>query len=151
MKNTLIALLVLMAASAQAGNPTLRKNTPPQEVEQAFLQKFPEVKKVKWHHPKEAIAWEADFKMNGYKYIALFSDEGTWIETEHEIKIDAVPESIKEMLGQAFHHCKIEKAEIAETPQGGAFEFEVAIGKNELEVWIDSHGTITATPHHKHS
>ena len=116
-------------------------NKAPQKVKDAFTQKFPEVKKVKWEKENETD-WEGEFKMKGVEYSANFLEDGTWMETEYEIKMEDVPENIRKALVESFPDYKIEEAEISETVDGIFYEFELEKGKTEIEVAIDMNGKI---------
>lgn len=114
----------------------------PLRVKAAFVKKFPHVKKVKWDKESDA-EWEAEFKMDGMEYSANFLEDGTWKETEHEIKIKDIPDTVKATLNSEFAGYEIEEAEISETVDGLTYEFEIEKGEEELEVAIDAQGKVT--------
>jgi uncharacterized membrane protein YkoI len=113
----------------------------PQKVKQAFTTKFPAAKKVKWEKENES-EWEAEFKMDGLEYSANFSEDGSWQETEHEIKKNEVPANILSILNAEFPGYKIEEAEISETAEGKFYEFELEKGGEDIEVTLDLQGKI---------
>ena len=113
----------------------------PQKVREAFAKKFPNVKKVKWEKESDT-EWEGEFKMKGTEYSANFLQDGTWQETEHEIKKKSIPVIIKTTLETEFSDYEIEEAEISETLQGSVYEFELEMGEEELEVVIDKNGKV---------
>lgn len=113
----------------------------PKKVKEAFAKKFPKTKKVRWHKESDA-EWEADFKMNNTEYSANFLEDGTWHETEHEIKKTEIPLEIKNTLTKEFLDYKIEEAEISETNTGSVYEFELEKGKEMIEVTIATNGNI---------
>ena len=113
----------------------------PQKVREAFAKKFPNVKKVKWEKESDT-EWEGEFKMKGTEYSAIFLQDGTWQETEHEIKKKSIPASIKTTLETEFSGYEIEEAEISETKDGSVYEFELEKGEEELEVVIDNNGKV---------
>ena len=113
----------------------------PQKVKAAFTMKFPTVKKVKWDKESDT-EWEAEFKIKSIEYSASFLEDGTWKETEHEIKKSDIPESINYMLNSEFKGYKIEEAEISETINGSVYEFELEKGGEELEVVFDLNGKL---------
>lgn len=114
----------------------------PQKVKDAFAQKFPTAKSVKWDK-ESATEWEAEFKMNSIKYSANFSDQGIWKETEHEIAEKDLPAAVKKALTDAFPGYKTEEIEMSETASGTVYEFEIEKGETEMEVAIDASGKIT--------
>jgi len=111
----------------------------PKKVKDAFAKKFPMVKKVSWEKESET-EWEAEFKMNKVDYSANFLEDGTWQETEHEIKKNAIPLNVKTTLEREFLGYKIEEAEISETSAGTVYEFELEKGEQMMEVAIDTNG-----------
>lgn len=80
--------------------------------------------------------------MNGVEYSANFLTDGTWEETEHEIKKNHIPENVKNTLDTAFKGYEIEEAEISETTEGSVYEFELEKGEEAWEVTIDLNGKL---------
>lgn len=113
----------------------------PQKVKDAFAKKFPTVKKVTWEKENEK-EWEAEFKMNRIEYSANFLSDGTWQETEHEIKEKEVPKNIMKALENAFPGNEMEESEISETAKGMVYEFDIEKGETEMEVAIDTNSKI---------
>ena len=113
----------------------------PKLVNEAFVKKFPSAQKVKWDKESDT-EWEAEFKMNGVEFSANFLEDGSWKETEHEIKLKEVPENIKGTLKTNFADYKVEEVEVSETEEGTVYEFELEKGDEEWEVAIDHNGTV---------
>lgn len=113
----------------------------PQKVKDAFILKFPEVSIVQWE--KESYTeWEAEFEIKGVEYSANYMADGTWMETEHQIRKRDIPKNIRTVLKSKFPKYKIEEAEIAETSEGSVYEFQLEKGSENLEVAIDKKGAI---------
>ena len=118
----------------------------PEKVKTAFSEKFPDAKKIVWEQEDEN-EWEAEFKMNGKEYSASYNADGSWIETEYEIKTNEIPEAAKNTLDTEFTGFEIEEGEFIENPEGNFYEFEIEKeekGKEEIEmsVVIDATGKI---------
>jgi hypothetical protein len=113
----------------------------PKLVSEAFTQKFPSAQKLKWDKESDT-EWEAEFKLNGVEYSANFLEDGTWKETEHEIKLKEVPENIRGSLKANFADYKVEEVEVSETEEGTLYEFELEKGIEEWEVALDLNGTV---------
>ncbi|GBF21574.1 hypothetical protein C21_03760 [Arenibacter sp. NBRC 103722] len=113
----------------------------PIRVKEAFAKKFPNIKKVKWEKESNS-EWEGEFKIKGMEYSANFLEDGTWKETEHEIKRNAIPSNIKTILDTEFSGYKIEEAEISETQSGSVYEFELEKGELNTEITIDLKGNV---------
>lgn len=136
MKKSGIAVAVLLTAAFQVNAQDV-----PQKVKEEFGKKFPNAQKVKWDKENDT-EWEAEFKMNGKEYSANFTNDGTWKETEQEIKVSELPDAVKKTLEKEFAGYKIEEAEISETPQGTFYEVEVEKGKQEFEVLLSKDGKV---------
>ncbi len=93
----LSVVAMLFAAFSACG----QKSTVPNNVNAAFMKKFPNAKKVSWDKENDT-EWEAEFKMNGQEYSANFSSAGIWMETEHEIKKADIPAAVKKTLDTEF-------------------------------------------------
>lgn len=119
-----------------------QKNDVPKVVTDAFAKKFTSATSVKWDKESDT-EWEAEFKMDGTAYSANFESNGTWKETEHEIEISKVSQIVQDALMKAYPDYKLKESEISETSAGMFYEFEIKNGKTELEILIDSNGTIT--------
>lgn len=128
-------LFVSLTACSQKG-----KNAP-QEVQSAFAKKFPQAKNVKWDKENEK-EWEAEFKLKSMEYSANFTTDGTWKETEHEIKSSEIPAKVKNTLDQSYAGYDIEESEISETSEGMVYEFELEKGESVMEVAISKAGEV---------
>ncbi len=118
-----------------------QKTNVPENVVNAFNQKFPDAKSVKWDKENDT-EWEAEFKLNGEEYSANYSTDGAWKETEHEIETSAIPANVKQTLDGEFADYKIEEAEISETAEGTVYEFGIEKDETEMEVAISPDGKV---------
>lgn len=108
------------------------KHTPPASVQTAFKVKFPAVQKAKWELEHEG-EWEAEFKSGGHEMSVNFNADGTWLETETEIKVSSLPQVIKDALAAQFAGYKTEEANLVETP-GQPTAYEVELEKDEATI-----------------
>lgn len=138
MKTLKLFVIVFAAISI---NACAQKPNVPENVKNAFTQKFPDAKSVKWDKENET-EWEAEFKLNGEEYSANFTTDGVWKETEHEIEKSAIPANVKQTLDNEFRGYKIEEAEISETAEGQVYEFELKKDKVVMEVAISPDGKL---------
>lgn len=136
-KIILFAVLSILLASTSCD----KEEVAPKQVADAFTKKFPTATDVEWEKENEK-EWETEFKMNKTEYSANFLSDGTWQETEHEIKEKEVPQNIMASLKKAFPDYEIEEAEISETPKGIVYEFAIEKGEMEMEVAIDTNGKV---------
>lgn len=142
MKKIKVLGSILVAAAFGSGMYACTgKSDAPQKVKETFAKMFPSVKSVKWDK-ESATEWEAEFKMNSIAYSANFLEDGTWTETEHDIKQTDIPENVKTILLSEFPGYKIEASEISETKDGMVYEFEIEKGESEMEVAINNNGKV---------
>ena len=113
----------------------------PAKVTEAFKAKFPNAKSVEWEKENDT-EWEAEFKLNGVEYSANFSTDGMWKETEHEIKVNELPEGVKNTLAKEFSEYEIEEAEMIEIPEFSGYEVEIEKGEETMEVVLDNNGKV---------
>ncbi len=142
MKKLQILSIVALAGIAGVGLYAFGiQHDAPSAVKEAFSQKFPTIKKVKWDKESDT-EWEAEFTMDGIEYSANFMEDGTWKETEHLLVQAAIPALVSSALKSEFPGYAVEEAEISESNEGSLYEFELEKGKQELEVTIDGTGKV---------
>ena len=140
MKNKLPALL-LIASSATAQGQTPAALNVPAPVKAAFAKRFPKAEGPQWEM-EDKKDYEADFKLDGNKWSACFAPDGAWLETEHAIKADALPEAVRNAITAKYADQELKEAEQAETPKGTVYEVEFAKGEHEMEVVFSADGTV---------
>lgn len=138
MKTLKLFVIIFVAHSI---NACAQKPNVPENVNKAFLQKFPNAQSVKWNKENET-EWEAEFKLNGQEYSANFSTDGVWKETEHEIEKSNIPTKVKQTLDNEFAGYKIKEAEISETAEGSVYEFELKKEKLNMDVVVSPDGKV---------
>ncbi len=131
---TAMALTISMVSCATAQDA-------PQKVKDAFSNKFPTAKSVKWSKESNN-EWEAEFKMNGTEYSANFTEAGEWKETEHEIAMKDVPQTVQNSLKTSYAGYKVDEPEMSETSEGMVYEFEMKKDGQKREVALDSQGKV---------
>ncbi len=139
MKTIIVSISIAFVSAGIVSFTTLQTEPIPETVKTAFAKKFPSVKKVDWEKESNS-EWEAEFKMNRIEYSANFTTDGKWLETEHEISKNEIPQKIKVALDTEFKSYKIEEAEISETAAGSVYEFELEKGEKTLEVVFNLDG-----------
>jgi len=116
----------------------------PIAVNEAFARKFSNADNLKWEKENDD-EWEAEFKLDGEEYSANFTNDGQWLETEHEVEQGKVPQNIKAVLTDKYPDFKLKETEISETAEGKFYEFELKTNGTLLEVAIDETGKIVKT------
>ncbi|MGI9550685.1 MAG: PepSY-like domain-containing protein [Aurantibacter sp.] len=140
MKKGLTKLIVLMV-SVLAIVAWASAQHIPNKVRDAFSKKFPQVSIVSWSKESNT-EWEAEFDLDGVEYSAEFLEDGTWLETEHEIKKKDLPRKVKVLLGHEFSDFRISEVEISETKDGSFYEIELENRSSEMELVLDELGKI---------
>jgi hypothetical protein len=137
MKKIIMSMgIMLMSYCAFSGNP-------PAAVQKAFNQQFAKATDVKWG--KESTnEWEAEFKLGGAGMSANYSAEGTWLETEKEMKADQLPDKVSEFISKTYPGWAIVGASKIETLKKGIlYEADLKSGTKKKEVTVTSEGIPT--------
>lgn len=117
-----ISMLIMQTSQASAFNPPL-------EVVQSFKEQYPDAKSTKWTKIKdEDKPYKVSFIQNKVKLNAYFDKKGKWIETEKNIRLKALPESIKATLDSQFGEIGYSMLHATEILQNdGAMVYAVSI------------------------
>ena len=115
--------------------------TPPAAVKMAFEKKFPTATKVTWG--KEAAKeWEAEFTFEGSKISANFGEDGTWLETEKEIKAADLPVAVAASIKSKYPGWTIAEADKTETSKHGTiYEADLKNGMKKKAVAFKEDGS----------
>ncbi|MFA6261476.1 MAG: PepSY-like domain-containing protein [Bacteroidia bacterium] len=102
---------------------------PPSEVVQSFNEHYPDAKSTKWTKIKdEDKPYKVSFVQKKVKLNAYFNKEGKWIETEKNIRLKALPETIKATLDSQFGEIGYSMLHATEILQNdGAIVYAVSI------------------------
>ena len=142
LKTVIPALVILIGVFGLS--MAMNKTIVPEAVKTAFTAKYPTAKKVKWEEEDEG-EYEAEFKLNGKEMSANFKADGTWLETETEIKKSALPAAVKTAIASQFAGFEIDEAEQLETPDLG-MAYEVSLEnkkeKKEIQLVFSADGTV---------
>jgi hypothetical protein len=111
---------------------------PPEAVLNAFHKQFVNATAVKWDK-ENATEYEAEFVFNGSKMSANYSVDGTWLETEAEIKVEQLPVKVKEFILKTYPSWEIVGAAKIETLKKGTFyEADLKSGAKKKEITLTS-------------
>ena len=95
----------------------------PYAVKSSFSKDFPGMS-TKWE--KENANYEANFKMDGKTMSALYDAKGNKQETETDIKVSDLPQSVKDYIAQNYKGEKIKEAAII-TRANGEVNYEAEV------------------------
>lgn len=118
------------------------KSNVPEAVQMAFQKKYPGENDPDWEQDDHGY-WESHFKQNGEKYRADFDADGTWVETENDIKNEELPEVILKIIDEEYSEYEITEIEHVDNAKKGEFydvEFKQK-GKNK-DVMFRKDGTV---------
>jgi Protein of unknown function (DUF2874). len=134
-------IMLFMAASLLMATQACSVNVP-KEVKDTFAKKFPSVTKVKWSKENDK-ALEAEFKLDGKTESALFSLDGTWMETEEEIAVDVLPQAVKTTLDAKFAKMTVKECEkVTNSDSSLTYELEIKTLDGVKEVVFNTQGDI---------
>lgn len=146
---TLLGLAALSTGANAGEEKKLTEQQVPKPVLEAFHTAYPQALGVKYEEDKVAgkTVYEVEFKDQGVEREATYAAEGTLIETEEDIKPDALPAAVTEALKKAHPHATLKEAEKLMKPDGSVSGYEVEIkdGKKEVEIHLDAAGKILKT------
>ena len=112
----------------------------PESAKKGFAEKFPKATHVSWGK-ESGTEWEAEFEMDGIEYSANFLEDGTWVETEHEVNEKELPEKVWNVLDKQFNGYRIDEIEYMENREGSGYEIELEKDE-ELLIFINSDGEL---------
>jgi hypothetical protein len=121
----LCALFVLTAIQAQS----IKETEVPGSVMQKFSFIYPDATRVTWQLNQEK--YQADFKNDKKRTMAVFLSDGGLFSTKTEIKIGALPESAIGFLTEDQPDAKIDQASILEDEKG-IITFQAVVEKTEF-------------------
>ncbi|SRX52407.1 PepSY-like domain-containing protein [Aequorivita sp. CIP111184] len=136
MKNIFFfALAVILASAAGCAQKKV-----PIEVDSAFKIKFSNATNISWDKENDH-EYEAEFQICGAKYSANFSDAGKWLETEHVITYNELPQAVKQNFIATHKDTKVKGVAKIETSIGSTnYEIEIKQLFGTKELFYDING-----------
>jgi hypothetical protein len=134
MKRSILIAAGLITSLA-VGAQKLQESDVPVVVKDAFKSSYKEAKEVEWE--KEGLNFEAEFEIAETEQSALFDSKGVQLETEIEIKVDNLPEAVKDYISKNYPSAKIKEATKI-TDEKGNLSYEAEIKDKDLI--FDSNG-----------
>ena len=134
MKKSAILLVTMFSVSFANAQKVSDKEVPT-AAKTALKKNYPNAKEIKWE--KEKANYEAGFENNETEYSVLIDVSGNILETEIEIKVDALPANAKEYVSKNYAGQKIKEATKI-TDNKGVVTYEAEIKGKDLI--FDSNG-----------
>ena len=143
------AALLLLGATANAGEKELSEDKVPKAVLEAFAKEYPTVKKREFEKEmfEGKTVYEVEYKDNGKEYEVLYTADGILLQKEEEIDVNTLPEAVIGAIKKAHPKAEIKEAEKLMKADGTVtgYEVEVKTGKKKLELELDAAGKILKT------
>lgn len=116
----------------------------PDAVLNAFKTKYPNTKATKWEWKVDKKAYEADFTMGGKNMEALFSPDGKWMKTKHDITKEQLPTAVNKALatGEYKSWTMGDFAEVETPDRGKLYKVEVKMGTQKYDLKYDATGKL---------
>lgn len=127
---TIVMMMASMLIVSCANAQKIKEAEVPTAVKEGFKKHFASVKAEGWE--KEGANFEAEFDLNKVETSALFDPNGNLLETESEIAVAALPNTVTEYLVKNYKGEKVkEAAKITEANGKVKYEAEIK-GKDIL-------------------
>jgi len=136
MKKSAILLGAMFAVSFANAQKVSDKDVPT-AVKTTLQKNYPNAKEIKWE--KENGNYEAEFEVEETDYSLLIDVSGNILETEIEIKVDALPANAKAYISKNYAGQKIKEATKI-TDNKGVVTYEAEIKGKDLI--FDSNGNL---------
>lgn len=131
MNKVIFALGIAFACSlfAYTANAQLRKI--PAEVTDSFNEKYPGATRVEWKD--RLVGFSVGFDWEGTAYIANFSNNGDWENTEHEIEDEELPDEVKDGFEKSrYADWTINSIVYIEFPDS-EINYRLVVGKGDIK------------------
>lgn len=139
---TTILLIIVSALLFSCNGPTKEKQENQDQTNPAeanFKSQYPDAKNVEWEEEGEYT--EAEFEQEGAEISILYDKEGNVMQTETEIDVNQLPESVGTYISDNYPESEIEEAEKIESAKGNFFEVEIENENDEeIELLFDADG-----------
>ncbi|MES2678631.1 MAG: PepSY-like domain-containing protein [Bacteroidota bacterium] len=136
--------IIATAAFLLSVNTILAQEVKIQDVPKPVIDSFNENFKgalVKSWEKENNGHYEAEFKINKKETSATFNADGTLLETEHEISVNALPKMVLDIIHKDYPGYKISEVSQITLPSGAqTFETEVKKDNEKLDLIFDSNG-----------
>jgi hypothetical protein len=140
MTRALLLAVLLTAAQSLAAQQTAV--TPPPAALAHLLQQHPGTAVKEWK--QGAKLYRAVFTLKGEKYTAVYTTDGSWVRTEHNIRKEELPKAVhKTLLSGTYSGWEIDDVEEHRTPmQAQVFKVDVKSDRKKAELFLLPDGTL---------
>lgn len=134
MRNFIAALLLAVGIHAFGQAPTVV--TPPAAAKAHLAQRYPKANVKEWK--QGAKLFRAVFMLKGEKHTAMYTTEGVWVRTEHDISKNELPGAVARAIKAGkYATWKIDDVEEHATPEHASlFKVHVETEKEKAELFF---------------
>lgn len=143
-----MAMALAAVAFAAPSCDKYEDGRPAKEVRNEFDRMYPDAKDVEWE--AESGYWKVSFETGSapdiVEHEAWYDASGSWVRTETEIPLSAVPQEIKDFLAASDYGTAIidgTEIEYVETPAGNSYRFEVTVAGMKINVEVSEDGNVS--------
>lgn len=138
-KQTMKRIVLIVILNCLAVCSAVAQSEP---VHKSFEERFPNATHVNWGNGNDTD-WEADFLMNGSKYSASFTSKGVWIATIRIIKLNELPQEVRNSIITKFPHWEITELNRTEKAKDGvSYEVNLKKGRERKNIAFNKDGSI---------
>lgn len=115
----------------------------PAAVKEAFNQRYPDVSVKEWEMELGLV--KAEFRNGTQEAEAWFKPDGTWVRTETDMPVDALPKAVQDYVAANHPGYRIDDADYLESPEGNFYELELEkAGSPDVYLQIRADGSLRA-------
>jgi len=142
MKNLMLILLFGSFFCSLSFGQRITTDKVPVLVSRAFISKFPASNQQSWSMEGKGT-YEVDFFNGNKKQSATYEEDGTWLQTETEIKFSQLPHPVSAAFNKQFGDFTIqETTEVETADKGTLYELVINKGKEGYEVQFSAKGEL---------
>jgi hypothetical protein len=133
MRIIIIILLLISSTWALGQTPDV---TPPPAAKADLIQRYPKAEVKEWKQGSKL--YRAEFLLKGEKYTAVYTTEGTWVRTEHDIpKVDLPAAAARALKAGKYGTWKVDDVEEHATPEHASlYKVNVETEKEKAELFF---------------
>ena len=142
MKKAVFLTICITLISIQFGLAQSEKKVPA-VVTATFMEKYPGIKASDWDFETHKGYYEAEFKMNDKKMEAYFGENGAWIATKSNVKIEEFPPAVfKSMTSGEYKDWTFHDYAILDTPAGKRYNTIAKYGNQTHDLKYNDAGLL---------
>lgn len=143
---TIAAVMILLAAAGACEK--YEDGRPSKDVRAEFARMYPSAWDVEWEVFGQywVVSFETGSRPDGTDNKAWYEHDGTWVQTFTDVRLSAVPQSVKDSLAASeYGSGQIEgnDVEYCQTPAMNFYRFDMMFGGREIEVDVSENGDVT--------